>query len=70
MAWSTFRQTKRFRILLASITLTVILGITIPIVAFFVIKQEHNRNKTPKANVLVPLYVYPSPGAWLPLLNV
>jgi hypothetical protein len=68
MYWAKVTQTRRFRILAAAVTLTIILAIAIPIIAFFVMRQR--QNIVPKSNVLVPLYVYPAPGAWSPLHDV
>ncbi len=65
-----FTRTTRFRILVTAITFTIILAIVIPISVFFVKKQQRTKNVAPKSNVLVPLYVYPAPGAWAPLHNV
>ena len=67
--WTTYTRTKRFRFFVAFLTITVILAITIPLAAFFIKRQQH-RTMAPRSNLLVPLYVYPAPGAWSPLHDV
>lgn len=63
---SRFFQSKRSR-LLAFIVLVLILAIIIPPA---VVVPLRKKNMGPKSKVLVPLYVYPAPGAWTPLENV
>ncbi|KAI9733675.1 MAG: hypothetical protein M1834_003277 [Cirrosporium novae-zelandiae] len=59
-------RTKRFRLLLAAVITIIVLAIVIPIAVVF--GRKHTM--PPKSNVLVPLYVYPAPGAWDPLYKV
>lgn len=53
------------RLLLSIVFAITILAIIIPLAVMF----RKKKATPPKANVLVPLYVYPSPGAWDPLFT-
>ena len=44
----------------------IVLAIVIPIAIMF---GKKKKTAVPRSGVLVPLYVYPSPGAWDPLYN-
>jgi hypothetical protein len=46
-----------------------VLAIVIPTTVVEVLKHKKS-TMGPKTNVFVPLYVYPSPGAWTPLEQV
>lgn len=49
-----------------SIIVTLVLLIVI-IVPLAVLLPQRNHNKPQQANVIVPLYIYPDPGAYDPL---
>ncbi|KAL4775148.1 Spherulation-specific family 4 [Aspergillus nidulans var. acristatus] len=53
---------------MAVLIFVAILAIVLP-TSIIVTRRKHN-NMGPKAKVFVPLYVYPAPGAWDPLVNV
>jgi hypothetical protein len=54
------------RYLLWIILAIIVLAVLAPTVAMF---SKKNKAIPPKSNILVPLYVYPAPGAWEPLFN-
>ena len=51
--------------ILSIVLLVVVTAIVVPIAVMF----GRKKNNTPRSDVLVPLYVYPSPGAWDPLFE-
>ncbi|KAL4737830.1 Spherulation-specific family 4 [Aspergillus similis] len=53
---------------MAVLVFVAILAIVLP--TSIIVTQRKNNNMGPKAKVFVPLYVYPAPGAWDPLVNV
>jgi len=59
----TYSRKYRLWIVIAVI---IVLAIVIPIAIMFGRKKKA---AVPRSGVLVPLYVYPSPGAWDPLYN-
>ena len=58
------RKSKRFWYFSLAIVLLLILAVIIP-VAFVFSQRRHPKGL--KSTVLVPLYIYPVPGAWEPL---
>lgn len=52
----------------ALITLIAILAIAISPAVVATLRKENAMG--PKSTVLIPLYIYPGPGAWTPLENV
>jgi flagellar basal body-associated protein FliL len=66
------RRNRRIRhlIFIALGILLVVLAIAIP-VGFVLSRRSASKTVKPqlKATVLVPLYIYPSPGAWDPLFS-
>lgn len=60
------RSKRTKRIVLAVIGLIIVLAIVIPVAV--VISNRHS-SKGLVSSVLVPLYIYPSQGAWDPLFN-
>ncbi|EKD12448.1 uncharacterized protein L3040_001061 [Drepanopeziza brunnea f. sp. 'multigermtubi'] len=50
-------------LLACALLLVVVIAIVVPIAVVF----SSSKKGTPRSEVLVPLYVYPSPGAWDPL---
>ncbi|EAA63523.1 hypothetical protein AN2952.2 [Aspergillus nidulans FGSC A4] len=53
---------------MAVLIFVAILAIVLP--TSIIVTRRKNNNMGPKAKVFVPLYVYPAPGAWDPLVNV
>ncbi|KAL4755469.1 hypothetical protein BDW72DRAFT_189224 [Aspergillus terricola var. indicus] len=53
---------------MAVLVFVAILAIVLP--TSIIVTRRKNNNMGPKAKVFVPLYVYPAPGAWDPLVNV
>lgn len=62
-----FLQSKRSQILLAFTVLLLILAVVIPPAVVITLRKK---SMGPKSRVFVPLYVYPTPGAWAPLESV
>ncbi|KAL4918811.1 Spherulation-specific family 4 [Aspergillus aurantiobrunneus] len=62
-------RSRRSRLVVATLVIVVILTIILP-PAIIVTLRKANNKMGPKAKVFVPLYVYPAPGAWDPLVNV
>ena len=58
------RPTRRGWLLIAAALTILILIVVIPLA---VVLPRRARDMGPKSSVIVPLYVYPSPGAWDPL---
>ncbi|KAJ5460096.1 uncharacterized protein N7458_001648 [Penicillium daleae] len=58
-------RSKRARILLAVIVFIVLCAAIIPAVVVTTLNKKNSMG--PKSKVFVPLYVYPTPGAWSPL---
>ncbi|KAL4810195.1 Spherulation-specific family 4 [Aspergillus unguis] len=61
-------RSRRSRLLAAALVLVVILAAVLP--PAIIIPRRKDNSMGPKAKVFVPLYVYPAPGAWDPLVNV
>jgi hypothetical protein len=64
-----FLKSTRSRITLALVGLFVVLAAVIPPVVVTTLHKQQN-SMGPKSTVFVPLYVYPAPGAWVPLEDV
>ncbi|KAH0537521.1 hypothetical protein FGG08_005696 [Glutinoglossum americanum] len=65
---SVRHRTRRFKLFsIAAVLAFTILAAAIPLAVVF---TKRNHQTTPKPTVLVPLYVYPAPGAWDPLHQV
>ncbi|KAL4937057.1 Spherulation-specific family 4 [Aspergillus oleicola] len=64
-----FLRSRRSRLIAAILVFVAILAAVLP-PAIVVSLRNKDNNMGPKAKVFVPLYVYPSPGAWDPLVNV
>ncbi|RDW86668.1 spherulation-specific family 4 protein [Aspergillus mulundensis] len=62
-------RSRRSRFIAAALVFVAILAIVLPTSIIVTRRKDHN-NMGPKAKVFVPLYVYPAPGAWDPLVNV
>ncbi|KAL2829740.1 Spherulation-specific family 4 [Aspergillus cavernicola] len=62
-------RSQRSRVAVAVLVFVATLAIILP-PAILVSLRKDNYSMGPKAKVFVPLYVYPTPGAWDPLLNV
>ncbi|KAL4882771.1 cell surface spherulin 4-like protein [Aspergillus karnatakaensis] len=62
-------RSRRSRIIAAALAFVAILAIVLP-TAIIVSRRKDNNKMGPPAKVFVPLYVYPAPGAWDPLMNV
>lgn len=60
---------RRCKILFGILAAIGVLAVVIPTTVVEVLKHKKT-TMGPKANVFVPLYVYPSPGAWTPLEQV
>ncbi|KAJ5692216.1 hypothetical protein N7462_001639 [Penicillium macrosclerotiorum] len=61
-------KSKRSRLLLI---VSIFIVLCVAIIPAVVVTTLHKKNSMgPKSKVFVPLYVYPSPGAWTPLENV
>ena len=58
------RPTRRGWLLIAVAVAILTLIVVIPLA---VVLSRRARGMGPKSSVIVPLYVYPSPGAWDPL---
>ncbi|KAB8077568.1 Spherulation-specific family 4 [Aspergillus leporis] len=58
-------QTRRSRIILGVFVFIAILAVVIPPAVVVTLRKKNSMG--PKANIFVPLYVYPAPGAWDPL---
>jgi len=56
---------RKYRLWIA-FAVIIVLAIVIPIAIMF---GKKKKTAVPRSGVLVPLYVYPSPGAWDPLYN-
>ncbi|KAG9234923.1 Spherulation-specific family 4 [Amylocarpus encephaloides] len=63
-------RSKRFKCwsIISVVLLVIILAVVIPIAVIF--SRRSSTVKGIKSTVLVPLYIYPSPGAWDPLYKV
>ncbi|KAL4974955.1 Spherulation-specific family 4 [Aspergillus desertorum] len=61
-------RSRRSRLIVAALAFVAILAIVLP--TSIIVTRRKDNNMGPKAKVFVPLYVYPAPGAWDPLLNV
>lgn len=62
-----FLKSRRNRIILAVFAVVAILAVVIPPAVVVTLRKQNSMG--PKSKVLVPLYVYPAPGAWEPLEN-
>ncbi|KAL3477505.1 hypothetical protein BJX99DRAFT_226011 [Aspergillus californicus] len=62
-------RSRRSRVAALALAFVATLAIILP-PAILVPLRRDNSDMGPKAKVFVPLYVYPSPGAWDPLLSV
>ncbi|KAL4901307.1 hypothetical protein BDW74DRAFT_85032 [Aspergillus multicolor] len=62
-------RSRRSRFIVAALVFVAILAIVLP-TSIIVTRRKDSNNMGPKAKVFVPLYVYPAPGAWDPLVNV
>lgn len=60
-----FLKSGRSRILLAVVIFIIICAAVIPPVVVTELRKKNSMG--PKSKVIVPLYVYPAPGAWTPL---
>ncbi|KAB8237078.1 Spherulation-specific family 4 [Aspergillus alliaceus] len=58
-------QSRRSRIALGVFVFIAILAVVIPPAVVITLRKKNSMG--PKANIFVPLYVYPAPGAWDPL---
>lgn len=58
-------QSRRSRIILGVFVFIAILAVVIPPAVVDTLRKKNSMG--PKANIFVPLYVYPAPGAWDPL---
>ncbi|KAJ1713152.1 cell surface spherulin 4 family protein [Aspergillus flavus] len=58
-------QSRRSRIILGVFVFIAILAVVIPPAVVVTLRKKNSMG--PKANIFVPLYVYPAPGAWDPL---
>lgn len=63
------QRSRRCKVLSGILVAIGVLAIVIPTTVVEVLKHK-KLTMGPKANVFVPLYVYPSPGAWTPLEQV
>jgi hypothetical protein len=54
------------RYLLWTLLAISVLAIVVPVTVMF---SKKKRSAPPKSSILVPLYVYPAPGAWDPLFT-
>ncbi|KAL4926991.1 spherulation-specific family 4 protein [Aspergillus undulatus] len=64
-------RSRRSRLVAAALVFVAILAAVLPPAIIVSLRNKNNNNNMgPKAKVFVPLYVYPSPGAWDPLVNV
>ncbi|KAL5042650.1 hypothetical protein BDW71DRAFT_200410 [Aspergillus fruticulosus] len=61
-------RSRRSRLIVAALVFVAILAIVLP--TSIIVTRRKDNNMGPKAKVFVPLYVYPAPGAWDPLVNV
>ncbi|KAL5001215.1 Spherulation-specific family 4 [Aspergillus recurvatus] len=61
-------RSRRSRLIVAALIFVAILAIVLP--TSIIVTRRKDNNMGPKAKVFVPLYVYPAPGAWDPLVNV
>ncbi|KAL2860797.1 spherulation-specific family 4 protein [Aspergillus lucknowensis] len=61
-------RSRRSRIAVATLAFVAILAIVLPTSIILTLRKDNGMG--PKAKVFVPLYVYPAPGAWDPLVNV
>jgi hypothetical protein len=52
------------RYLLWALFAITVLAIVVPVTIMF---SKKKKSAPPKSNILIPLYVYPAPGAWEPL---
>ncbi|KAJ6157375.1 hypothetical protein N7470_004967 [Penicillium chermesinum] len=60
-----FLKSRRSRVLLALVLFIIICAAVIPPVVVTELRKKNDMG--PKSKVIVPLYVYPAPGAWAPL---
>ena len=61
-------RSRKSRIIVSIVIFLVICAVIIPSV---VVTELHKKNSMgPKSKIIVPLYVYPAPGAWNPLEDV
>lgn len=58
------RKRKRFWYISLAVVFLLILAVVIPVAVVF---SRRRHPKGLKSTVLVPLYIYPVPGAWEPL---
>ena len=58
-------QSRRSRIILGVFVFIAILAVVIPPAVVVTLRKKNSMG--PKANIFVPLYVYPAHGAWDPL---
>ena len=72
MSYGTATPKRRSKICgIPKFIVWIILGfaivvIVVPIIVMF---SKKKKGPPPKSNVLLPLYVYPAPGAWDPLFT-
>jgi hypothetical protein len=62
----TYKATGQRRYLLWALLAIILLAIVVPLTVMF---SKKKKSAPPKSTVLVPLYVYPAPGAWEPLFT-
>ncbi|KAL3453612.1 Spherulation-specific family 4 [Aspergillus insuetus] len=62
-------RSRRSRVAAAALAFVAILAVVLPPALLLTLRKD-NISMGPKAKVFVPLYVYPAPGAWDPLVNV
>lgn len=60
---SFFQTLSRHKYIFIAAVAILILAITIPIAVIRNLKGRHH----PMSSIIVPLYIYPAPGAWDPL---
>ncbi|GAD97215.1 cell surface spherulin 4-like protein [Paecilomyces variotii No. 5] len=63
-----FLKSRRSRIVLGFFVFIAVLAVVIPPAVVVTLRKK--KSMGPKSSVLVPLYVYPAPGAWTPLKEV
>ncbi|KAL4870852.1 hypothetical protein BDV12DRAFT_45013 [Aspergillus spectabilis] len=61
-------RSRRSRVVAATLVFVAILAAVLPPAIIVTLRKD--KNMGPIAKVFVPLYVYPAPGAWDPLVNV
>jgi hypothetical protein len=57
---------RQRRYLLWALLAITVLAIAMPLTVIF---SKKKKSAPPKSSILVPLYVYPAPGAWEPLFT-